>query len=158
MSDLPIKSTFKSGAGFDAPWLTIDANDPTDLALKLDAIIASEVLTKVIAVADLFKAANTAGPLVTPEPQQAAPVQQQNAGWGSSPQPTQPQWPQPQQAAPQASHPNAQLHPEGKACEFGGCGKVLEFKKSSGGKGKFQCPEWRWQNGNPNGHAMEWQN
>lgn len=73
--------------------------------------------------------------------------------WGAQPQ-----------ATPQAAHvgganfggrPAAQLHPEGRACH---CGKVLEYKTSSGGKGKWQCPDWRWNNGQPNNHAMEWQN
>lgn len=149
MSDLPIKITLKSGTGYDAPWVTVDAADPYDAENKLGSLLESNALQKVVEVAELFKAANNVAPLTQPE---APAPQQQSApsGWGNRPQ---------QQASQQGgSHPNAQLHPEGKACEFGGCGKVLEFKKTQGGKGKFQCPDWRWNNGNPNGHTMEWQN
>jgi hypothetical protein len=92
---------------------------------------------------------------------QPAPVQQVAQQAAPAPAP----WPQPQQqaapvqqGAPAPSHPAAQLHPEGKACEVPGCGKVLEFKKTQSGKAKWQCPEWRWNNGNPNNHGMEWQN
>jgi len=86
--------------------------------------------------------------------QQAAP-QQQNQGWGAAQQ-------QPQQSAPQqyggggASKFGGPPHPEGKQCES--CGKVLEMKKTSTGKGTWRCPEWRWNNGVPNGHSSEWAN
>src|SRR5205085_1359676 len=142
MSDLPIKATFKSGAGYDAPWLTIDAADPNDLSFKLDAVLAGDSLTKVIEVAELFKAANTLAPVVAPQ-DTPAPAQQQPAGWNSSPQQSQPQWSQPQQAAPQqqggpGNRPGAQLHPEGRTCEI--CPNLLEFKKTQTGKPKWQCP------------------
>jgi len=138
MSDLPIKATFKSGAGYDAPWLTIDANDPDDLTFKLDAILGGEALTKVIAVADLFKAANNAGAVTSPAPQQAAP--QQPTGWGQQPA-QQPQWSQPQQQAAPVQQ-GARLHPEGKTCN---CGQVLQYKtvnrKSDGKQFSFwECP------------------
>lgn len=84
------------------------------------------------------------------QPQQAAPQQpQQNQGWGSAPQ---------QQAQQQGGGSKfaGPPHPEGKQCEM--CGKVLEFKKTSTGKGTWRCPEWRWSNGNPNGHTSEWAN
>ena len=135
MSDLPIKATFKSGAGYDAPWITVDAADPDDLSVKLDAILDGESLSKVIEVANLFKAANIASPLAVggpdaaPAAAPAAPAQQQ--GWGNRP---------PQQAAAPAG--GNRLHPEGKTC---GCGNVLNFKqvsrKSDGKQFSFwECP------------------
>lgn len=82
--------------------------------------------------------------------QQQAPPQQYTPPTPAAAAPPQ----QYQQPAPQQPHGNAQLHPEGKQCEM--CGQVLEFKKTQGGKAKWQCGQWRWNNGNPNGHAMEW--
>lgn len=161
MSDLPLKATFKSGAGYDAPWLTVDAADPDDLSFKLDAILGGDSLQKVVEVASLFQAARN----VEPGPQQQALPQGSSFGGGDRANaPTAGGWgnrPQQQSAPPQqqgggASHPNAVLHPEGNACEQ--CGKVLEFKKTQSGKAKWQCPDWRWNNGNPNGHGMEWAN
>lgn len=84
----------------------------------------------------------SAPPTPLPEPASNV-VTPQVQAWGAAPQ----------QQAP--SNPNAQLHPAGKACH---CGKVLEYKTSTGGKAKWQCPEWRWNGGNPNNHGMEWAN
>lgn len=98
------------------------------------------------------------------------PVQQEQPAWAWS-QPRQqaaPQQPQGWGAAQQQSAPPQQQyggggskfagppHPEGKQCEM--CGKVLEFKKTSTGKGTWRCPEWRWNNGTPNGHTSEFAN
>lgn len=79
--------------------------------------------------------------------QQAAP--QQSQGWGASQQQA------PQQSAPQGGGSKfaGPPHPEGKTCSI--CPNVLEFKKTSTGKGTWRCSEWRWQNGNPNGHSSE---
>lgn len=161
MSDLPIKATLKSGTGYDAPWLTIDAADPNDLDFKLSALLEGSAVQKVIEVANLFKAANNAGPLLSgvAEPVAQAPAPQQPAAWGSSNPAAQPQWSQPaQQAAPQqrGPRPGAQLHPEGKTCDS--CPNVLEYKKTQSGKAKWQCPDWRWNNGNPNNHTADWIN
>lgn len=146
-NELPIKATFKSGGGYDAPWLTIDAADPGDLDFKLDAILNGEVLTKVISVAELFKAANTAAPLVAP-----APVQQAAA---PAPAP----WSQPQQQAPApVQQQGSRLHPEGKTC---GCGNVLNFKevtrRSDGKTFQFwECPAR--QGKNDTQHVSEFAN
>ena len=86
------------------------------------------------------------------QPQQAAP---QNQGWGAAQQ---------QQQAPPQQHGGGggggkfagPPHPEGKTCEI--CPNVLEFKKTSTGKGTWRCSEWRWNNGTPNGHTSEFAN
>lgn len=154
---LPVRATFKSGAGYDAPWLTVDAADPNDLSFKLDALLGGEALGKVISVAELFKAANNAGPLVQgvdPTPLQPA-APQQPAGWGNSAPQAQPQWSQPQQAAPAA--PQVRLHPEGKTCA---CGQVLIFKEITSKKNNktyqmWTCPS---QQRKGDGHDSEFVN
>lgn len=157
MSEAPLKATLKAGRDFDAPWLTVDGNTPDDLKAKLDNIANNGLLQSLVSVADLLKATNNAGPVLAP-PQQQAQQAPANNGWGQPQQ--QPQVtnapPQQQQQAPRQAgwQANATLHPEGLACEM--CNKVLEYKKSQSGKAKWQCPDWRWNNGNPNGHGMEW--
>ena len=133
MTDLPIKSTFKSGAGYDAPWLTVDAANPDDLVTKLDSLLQGEALAKVVEVADMFKGLNAAQPLTTPQAAAPAPAAPAPAtgGWGKP--------------APQAAPPapvGVRTHPEGKSC---GCGNVLQFKevqrRSDGRTFKFwECP------------------
>lgn len=84
------------------------------------------------------------------QPQQAAP-QQQSQGWGAAQQ----QAPQQQQYGGGGGGNKfaGPPHPEGKTCEI--CPNVLEFKKTSTGKGTWRCSEWRWNNGTPNGHSSE---
>lgn len=151
--ETPIKATLKSGTGYDAPWLTVDADNPTDLEQKLRGIIDSKVLETVAEAASLFQATQNAAPLTQPQGNastgaQAAP-QQQSQGWGAAQQQA------PQQSAPQGGGSKfaGPPHPEGKTCAI--CPNVLEFKKTSTGKGTWRCSEWRWQNGNPNGHSSE---
>ena len=166
MSESPIKATLKAGTGYDVPWLTIDATDPNDLEQKLRGIIESKVLETVAEAASLFQATQNAAPLTQPQapaqqgqpewsqaPAQQAPPQQQSGGWGAAQQ-------QPQQqqysGGGGASKFGGPPHPEGKQCES--CGKVLEMKKTSTGKGTWRCPDWRWNSGVPNGHTSEWAN
>lgn len=81
-------------------------------------------------------------------PQQAAP--QQSGGWGAAQQQA------PQQQGGGTSQYGNQLHPEGKQCDT--CGQVLEFGKTKTGKGQWKCGQYRWNNGNPNNHTLEWAN
>lgn len=158
MSDLPIKATLKAGKDYDAPWLTVDAATPEDLAFKLNALAESEALQSVVTAANLLKAANNVAPLLpgsAPAAAPAAPVQQQPApGWATAPA-QQAAAPAPQQSA--ATGPRGErLHPEGRTCEI--CPKPLMEKKTQNGKLKWQCEDWRWNGGNPNGHTAEFQN
>ena len=84
--------------------------------------------------------------------QQAAPQQQASNGWGAAQQQAS------QQSAPQGGGSKfaGPPHPEGKTCAI--CPNVLEFKKTSTGKGTWRCSEWRWNNGTPNGHSSEFAN
>jgi hypothetical protein len=82
--------------------------------------------------------------------QQAPPA---NNGWGQ-PQAQQQSAPPQQQSQGGGSY-GAQTHPEGLACN---CGKVLEFGKTRTNKGQWKCPDYRWNNGNPNEHRLEWAN
>lgn len=160
--ETPIKATLKSGTGYDAPWLTVDADNPNDLEQKLRGIIDSKVLETVAEAASMFKATQNAAPLTQPQPaltpnstdgapQWSQPQQQASQGWGAA---------QNQQQAPQQGGQQSKFagppHPEGKTCEI--CPNVLEFKKTSTGKGTWRCSEWRWGNGTPNGHTSEWAN
>ena len=162
MSDLPLKATLKAGRDFDAPWLTVDGISPDDLKMKLQAIAEQGVLEALVEAATTLRAIHNlsnGGVLPQPEAAPQAPAQQapqQSGGWGG-------QAPQQQAAPPQQNQGGGSRfggppHPEGKSCEFQGCGKVLEFKKTASGKGTWRCPDWRWGNGNPNGHTQEWAN
>lgn len=145
MSDLPLKATLKAGAGFDAPWLTVDATDPHDLATKLQSLGQAGVHEALVEAANLLKAANNAAPLASGGQEAQAPQQPQ--GWG-----------QPQQQVPAPSNGGAQQHPEGKQCQQ--CGTVLQFKqvnrKSDGKTFKFwACPNQKSRN---DGHTSEFAN
>lgn len=58
MSEAPFKATLKAGGGYEAPWITVDGDSVADLEVKLDALTES-VLTKVVEVAELLRAAHT---------------------------------------------------------------------------------------------------
>ena len=171
MSDLPLKATLKAGSDYSAPWLTVDAHDPADLELKLNAIANGGAPQALIEAANALKAANNAAPLLAnsalpvgssfgggdqanaPTP---PPPQQQHqpaaSGWGSpTPQAPPTNTAQPQQ---QGFTRAATTHPEGLACEA--CNQPLEYKKTGSGKGTWRCPQWRWNNGNPNEHSQIW--
>lgn len=81
--------------------------------------------------------------------QQAAP-QQQSQGWGAAQQQSAP----PQNNGGGGSRYGAQTHPEGKQCDT--CGNVLEFAQTRTGKNQWKCNQYRWNNGNPNNHTLEW--
>jgi hypothetical protein len=139
--------TLKAGGGYEAPWVTVPFDNPDEAVEKLNAINNSSLLEKVVETSNLFRAAYTAGPLVagnTEPAQQAAPQQPKQQGWGQRPA---------QQGGGQTSKYGGQLHPEGKTCEI--CPNVLELKKTQTGKAKWQCNDWRWNSGNPNGHTSE---
>jgi hypothetical protein len=152
-----LKATLKSGTGYDAPWLTVDADTPAELEQRLRGIIDSKVLETVAEAAGIFRATQLTtaqAPAQQGQPEWSQPAQQQappqqGQGWGAAQQ----------QSAPQGgggSKFGGPPHPEGKTCDI--CPKVLEMKKTSTGKGTWRCPDWRWNNGTPNGHTSEWAN
>lgn len=128
----------------DGDMVNFRADSPEELSHYLTAFPYADYAAAKAAL----RGAGAAAPIV--QPAQQAPAQPQAA----------PAWSWPQQQAPQqrqgGNHPSAQLHPEGKACEQ--CGTTLEHKKTQTGKAKWQCPQWRWNNGSPNGHTSEWLN
>lgn len=151
-----LTATLKAGKDFDAPWLVIRANDPNELATRLQGIAQAGVHQLVVDAANTLKAVNNAQAVVGAPTPPAQPQQQ----WGGAQQQAPAQStsaPQYQQPAPQQNGGGGRFggeqHPEGLQCH---CGKVVEKKKSQGGKSKWQCPDWRWNNGSPNGHYMEW--
>ena len=151
MSEAPLKATLKAGSDYSAPWLTVDGNSPEELEQRLRAIAAGGLTQHLIEAANALKAANNAAPLLAnaepaPQPEQPAPN-----GWGqSAPSPQQAQSQQPRQQGWQAP---ATTHPEGLACH---CGKPLEYGKTRTNKGQWKCPDYRWNNGSPNDHRLEW--
>lgn len=177
MTEHSLSATLKAGTNYDAPWVVVYANTPDELKQRLDGITSLGVLEATVDAAATLRAIHNAqeggltppsrlptttgapnpgGTPFTQQPQPAYPTPQppqSGGGWGQQ---------APQQQAPQAQQGGYQggnrgvLHPENKACTT--CGSVLEFKTTGGGKKKWQCPQWRWNNGNPNGHDVEWIN
>lgn len=152
-----LRATLKAGTEFSSPWLTVDADNPSDLEQKLRGIIDSKVLETVAEAASMFQATQNAAPLTQPQqpewsqaPAQQAPPQQQNQGWGAAQQQSAP----PQQQGGGQGRYGAQQHPEGKQCDT--CGNVLEFAQTRTGKNQWKCNQYRWNNGNPNNHTLEW--
>lgn len=140
--------TLKGGKGYEDSWIVVRGDSVADVAAKLQGI--GEVVGATVAAASLFHGANAAGPIVQPPPavpiQPVQEVQQQAApGWATAP---------PAQAA--TGPRGERLHPEGKTCAA--CPKPLMEKKTQGGKLKWQCEDWRWNNGSPNSHTAEFQN
>lgn len=150
MSELPIKATLKAGKDYDAPWITVDGADPADLTFKLNGLAEAGALQAVVDAANLLKAANVVsssgatGAAPAPAAPAQPPAQAQPQGWGAG----QPQAAPQQQSAP----PSWALG----ACES--CGKPLERKATSTGKPVDRCPDWRWNNGNQNGHTNNFVN
>lgn len=156
MSDLPIKLTMKSGSGYDAPWITVDAADPSDLEFKLDALLDNEgaAFAKAVQAATLLAGAWTvasgtaapSAPAAAAAPQ-AAPAQQAG-GWSNSPQQAAPAW----SGASRGGPVNGSPHPENKACTQ--CGQVIAYKSVKDGKFKmWACPS---QRAKGDGHTVEW--
>lgn len=106
-----LRATLKAGAGYDAPWLTVDAADPAELVAKLNAIENGGVSEALVSAANTLKAVNSAAPIAAEvaSPPPAAPPAP--SGWGT------PAPPQAPVAAPQAVGPvNGTPHPEGILC------------------------------------------
>lgn len=169
-SDYALSATLKarSSSKWDAPWVVVYANDPHELKQRIEGVVSQGVLDALVGADNALKV------LSDGELNAGQPVQQQGGGaaWGTvTPQGFQPgsQHPQGQQQAPpqqqggwqnqqQGPSPQqqgAQLHPEGLTC---GCGQVLQYGKTRNNKGQWKCPDYRWNNGNPNDHRLEWAN
>lgn len=137
--------------------LNVRADNPDQFAAALDAIADGTLAQKAADAASALKAAYAAvsgipGASVTQDQpaQQQAP---QQSAWGQG---QQSQQQRPAQQNNSGNRYGGTPHPEGKSCEM--CGKVLEAKTTSGGKKVWRCPDWRWSNGNPNGHTNEFVN
>lgn len=155
-SSAPLRATLKAGGGYDVPWLTVEADNPSDLEQRLRGIIDSKVLEVVAEAASLFQATQNvvAGTQPQAAPAQQAPAQQAPPQWAAPQQQSQ-GWGAAQQQAPQAG--GIQMHPEGKQCN---CGATLQFKqvnrKSDGKQFKFwACPN---QKSRDDGHDTEFAN
>lgn len=137
--------------------LNLRGNDPAEFNAVLDAF-TSEMAQKCADAAAAIKAAyavvqGTGATVVSEEPAQQQQSQPQGGGWGGQQNQQQSQ-PQNNQQQGGGSKYGGTPHPEGKSCSQ--CGQVLEMKKTSSGKTTWRCPQWRWNNGNPNNHDQEW--
>lgn len=155
MSDLPIKCTLKAGAGFDAPWLTVDAATPEDLEFKLQALANGSALAAVVEAANTLKAANNAAPLLqngaeaqAPAPVAAAPAQPQ--GWGA-PAAAAPAFAQPAQQAGPVLHPTDVCPVDNQRVQE----KVITSKKNGKTYEMWVCPNQRTRG---DGHYSEFKN
>jgi hypothetical protein len=67
----PLTATLKAGAGFDAPWLVVRANNPAELAQRLNAVIDGTVTGPLVAAAQvLANEYSGAAPTPAQQPQQ----------------------------------------------------------------------------------------
>lgn len=151
MSELPIKLTLKAGAGYDAPWITVDAADPSDLGFKVAALNDGELLQNVIDLANVLKAANAIGssaPVAAPAAPTAVPA-------------SAPGWAQPAQAAAPVAPPQqpaVRFHPEGILCSSCNAGVIFKQIQSKASGKTFQlwtCPN---QKSKGDGHYSEFAN
>lgn len=143
----------------DGDMVNVRADSPEEL----DAYLSNFPVAAYAQFKANVRGGQALGAVVQPAPvQQQAPAPQQ--GWGQpavpAPAPAvEPTWAAQPVAAP-AAPPQQNTskfagppHPEGKTCEHPACSKVLEAKKTSAGADTWRCPDWRWSNGNPNGHT-----
>ena len=155
MSELPLKATLKAGGGYDAPWLTVDAADPNDLAFTLRGLIEHEsALQLVVEAANALKAVNNAAPISAPvaqaAPAPAAPAQQ-------GPPPAWAQTPQAPTAAP-APQAGVVYHPEGIVCPMDQQPVIFKSITAKASGKTFQlwtCPN---QKSKGDGHYSEFAN
>lgn len=147
-----ISVTLKGGKDFDAPWIVFYGDSIADVGRTLDDPNLDKLTTRVAEVAALFKGAVTVVSTVQLPPANqsqptppAAPASQQQpqapqTAWGSQP---------PAQQQQQYSQQPPQQGGNLGAC---GCGEPLQLKTGHSNRGawqKKQCPNWRWNNGNP---------
>jgi hypothetical protein len=157
----PIVVTLKGGTGYDQPWIVVRGNTPDQVAAMLRNL--GELPAATLEASNLLQNVATLAPVLPNSAQPAPPAQapQQNVTPGPWPNTPQQQAPQaPVQPAPQQQGQQGQygetLHPENKGCQM--CGQVLVRKQTSTGKATWRCPQWRWNNGQQNGHTQEWIN
>lgn len=136
----------------DGDMVNVRADSPEEL----DAYLSNFPVAAYAQFKANVRGGQALGAVVQPAPvQQQAPAPQQ--GWGQpavpAPAPAaEPTWAaQPQQQA-------APLPPGSRVCELPTCNNLLEHKNTSSGKAVLRCPDWRWNNGNPNGHSSDFVN
>lgn len=150
MSDFPIQLTIKGGEGFAVPWITIGANNPTEFVDHVKGLADTGAYQVAVDAASAFVATYNAAPVTQPVPGEYDTQAPLPGGWDTHPAPH--STPSPTQAAVlQTGSFGAVLDPSGRVCEE--CGKRLEQKKTTNGNLVWRCPEWRWNNGNPNNHT-----
>lgn len=157
MTDFNLQATVKAGTEYDAPWVTIGADDPQQLEHYLRGLLGTPVLQLVHEVSQHFKAQGAAAPIAAPvaqqppaqqgpqQPQWQQPVQQQQqTAWNNQP-------PQQQAPANNGAPQNGSPHPAGQQC--GSCGSVLQYKEINSPKGHFKL--WACPNGRRKGDGHE---
>jgi hypothetical protein len=80
-----LTATLKAGAGYDAPWLVVRANNPAELAQRLNAVIDGSITGPLVAAAQVLAAeyGGAGAPAPARQPQQTfQQPQAQNQGFG----------------------------------------------------------------------------
>lgn len=73
----PLKATLKAGAGYEAPWLTVNGNNAEDLYKRLQDVVSNDgtLLSTLAEVAEQFRAAHVVAA--------GLPKEQPQSGWGN---------------------------------------------------------------------------
>lgn len=82
LQNKPFKATLKSGAGYEAPWISVEAGSGEELVSLLDQL-TDEVLQKVTDVTALFRGAHVVSAGGTTEGTEGNSQGQQQASGGS---------------------------------------------------------------------------
>ena len=115
-----LRVTLKAGSDYSAPWVTVDADDPDELTMKLNALLEGDALKLVVDTAQHLRAIHNALPVTHPDQGGSgapAPQQPKRGGWGNSGGGQQ-----------QSTQQNGgtRYHPEGITC--GSCGAPVQYK------------------------------
>lgn len=80
-TDAPFTATLKAGAGYEAPWLVLRADNPAELEANLD-VVTEGLLQKINDVAALFQGARAVSAPATEQPANVTPINQAQNGGG----------------------------------------------------------------------------
>jgi hypothetical protein len=87
-----LTATLKAGAGYDAPWLVVRANNPAELAQRLNAVIDGTVTGPLVAAAQVLANEYSGGaPAPAQQPQTFQQPPAQNQGFQQQQAPAAPQ-------------------------------------------------------------------
>lgn len=171
MSDRKLSISVKGGVGYEAPLLSLGGDSVEELNFQMEQVMSQGTLGLATALALRFQNGYREGrheapaqqgqqtPPAAQRTQQRPPAQRPPEPWENQ-DPADPWGTQSPAADPWANRPQP-AQGQGRGAPNGNpvcqCGQVMEFKQTAGGKNVWRCPEWRWNNGNPNtNHDQAW--